>query len=48
MRSAEALALSRIGIDCTSPKQAPTMNISAVVVLVSATPPSELLKTAAR
>ena len=44
MRSAAALALSRIGIDCTRPKQAPTMNNSAVVVLAIEEPPSESLK----
>ncbi len=44
MRSAAALALSRIGIDCTRPKQAPTMNNSAVVVLAIDEPPSVSLK----
>src|SRR5665811_2109104 len=40
MRSAAEFAISKIGIDCTSPKHAPTTNMRAVVVLVSDAPPS--------
>ena len=47
MRSAAALALSRIGIDCTRPKQAPTTNNSAVVALAIEEPPSESLRLGA-
>ena len=47
MRSAAALAVSSTGIDCTRPKQAPTTNISAVVVLVSEAPPSVALNCGA-
>src|SRR5450755_4960847 len=39
MRSAAEFAISRTGIDCTSPKHAPTTNMRAVVVLVRDAPP---------
>ena len=47
IRSAAALAFSKIGIDCTRPKHAPTMNMSAVVVLVMDAPPSAALNCGA-
>ena len=47
MRLAAALALSRIGIDCTRPKQAPTTNNSAVVAFEIDAPPSESLSVGA-
>ena len=44
MRLAATLALSKIGIDCTSPKHAPTTNNSAVVVFAIDAPPSVSLR----